>query len=83
LVSFILIYIYFTKLHIPTWPGWSFECLFEWKLYLRLALPGFFLVLLEWLNYEIATFLSGTISVEELGVMAIVQQILLFCYIVN
>ena len=65
-----------------TWPGWSVELLLEWNLYLRLGLPGFFIVLLEWLNYEIATFLSGIISVEELGVMALCQQILLFCYIV-
>ena len=39
--------------------GWSLECFLEWRIYLRLAIPGLFAVFIEWSNFEIGTLASG------------------------
>jgi hypothetical protein len=39
--------------------GWSYECLFDWKVYLKLGITGFGFVIFEYMNFEVATFLSG------------------------
>ena len=39
--------------------AWSFECLYDWKMYLRLAIPGLIALLIEWSNIEIGGLASG------------------------
>ncbi|CAF1101169.1 unnamed protein product [Brachionus calyciflorus] len=67
-------YIYFTGLYIDSWTGWSFECLYEWKLYLQLAIPGLFSMLVEYSSFEIASISAATLPKIELAVLAIAQQ---------
>ena len=33
--------------------GWTFDCFTEWKLYLKLGLPGMATLLIEMTNFEI------------------------------
>ena len=39
--------------------GWSVECLYNWKLYLKLGIAGLGMVLFEWACFEIAVMSSG------------------------
>jgi hypothetical protein len=39
--------------------GWSMKCFEDWKSYLRLAIPGFGMLLFEWANFEIGVIFSG------------------------
>jgi MATE family multidrug resistance protein len=76
LVIMIFYYIYIMKIYVDTWPGWSLESLYDWEVYLKLAVPGVSLILIEWSSFEIATFASGLLGTVELDVMSIVQQVL-------
>ncbi len=76
LVIMIFFYIYIMKIYVDTWPGWSLESLYDWEVYLKLAVPGVSLILIEWSSFEIATFASGLLGTVELDVMSIVQQVL-------
>jgi MATE family multidrug resistance protein len=58
-MSFEFFYIYYKKLYVNTWNGWSTDCLYEWRIYLKLAVPGLFGLLIEWSNFEIGTLLAG------------------------
>ncbi len=55
-------YIYYKKLYVNTWNGWSTDCLYEWRIYLKLAIPGLFGLVIEWSNFEIGTLLSGILN---------------------
>jgi len=76
LVIMIFFYIYIKKIYTDSWPGWSFECLYDWQEYLKLAMPGVCLILIEWSSFEIATFASGLLGTIEIDVMSISQQVL-------
>jgi multidrug resistance protein, MATE family len=52
-------YIYFSKLYSVTWSPWSWRCLDDWKSYLKLAIPGYVMLMMEWLTFEIGSFLSS------------------------
>ena len=39
--------------------GWSWECLDDWKDFMRLGLPSVFMVALEWLCCGLGVFLLG------------------------
>ena len=39
--------------------GLKIECMKDWKLYLKLALPGFAMLFFEWSNFEIGLVGSG------------------------
>jgi len=58
-MSFEFGYIYYRKLYVNTWNGWSTDCLYEWRIYLKLAVPGLVGLVIEWSNFEIGTLLSG------------------------
>ncbi|CAF1007163.1 unnamed protein product [Brachionus calyciflorus] len=76
LVLFLIGYIYYKKIYVDSWNGWSIECLYEWKLYLKLAIPGLFSILIEWSNFEIGSFAASSLPKIELAIMAIAQQVL-------
>jgi hypothetical protein len=56
--------------------AWSYECLYDWKMYLKLAIPGLFALLIEWTNFEIGTFASASLDEDQLALMSIAQQVL-------
>ena len=39
--------------------GWTIECLYDWNIYLKLAIPAAVCLLIEWSNFEIGSFGSG------------------------
>ena len=41
--------------------GWSFECLYDWNVYLKLGFAGVGLIVFEYVNFEVATILSGNL----------------------
>ncbi|RNA07949.1 multidrug and toxin extrusion 1 [Brachionus plicatilis] len=73
-LAILIFYILKTKIYVDTWPGWSVECLYNWKLYLKLGIAGLGMVLFEWACFEIAVMSSGLLGKMELSVMSIAQQ---------
>lgn len=39
--------------------GWSYQCLYEWKEYLMLGVPGFIGFMIDLSFFEIGTFSAG------------------------
>jgi Na+-driven multidrug efflux pump len=52
-------YIYFKKIYVGCWNGWSVQCLYEWRVYLKLAIPAVLALLLEYSNFEVGTLCAG------------------------
>uniref|UniRef100_A0A3P8QUD2 Multidrug and toxin extrusion protein n=1 Tax=Astatotilapia calliptera TaxID=8154 RepID=A0A3P8QUD2_ASTCA len=75
LAVFLFLCIYIKGLHIPTWDGWSRDCLQEWGSFLHLALPSMLMYCLQWWLYEIAGFLAGVISETELAAQSVAYEV--------
>lgn len=39
--------------------GWSFKCFEDWMPYVKLGIPGFLMVIMEWLCFECGIFFTG------------------------
>lgn len=78
-----LLYMWIRKLHKQTWGGWSFESLQEWGQFAKLAIPGLFMVCLEWWSAEAAAFVAGAISKTELAANAIWFQLVVIYFMVR
>ncbi|GCC16874.1 hypothetical protein chiPu_0020421 [Chiloscyllium punctatum] len=76
-------YIHCRKLHLPTWGGWTMDCLQEWGPFLRLAIPSMFMFCIELWAYEMGSFLAGLISQVELGAQSIIFQVLTVLYMTH
>ena len=76
-------YVWFHKLHKETWGGWSLESLEEWWLFIKLAVPGMLMLVLEWSSIEIVNFLAGALGEMELAVNIIWYQLLVLPYMVS
>ncbi|NWV23835.1 S47A2 protein, partial [Origma solitaria] len=81
-VILLVLYMWWKKVHVKTWGGWSRECLMDWGSFLWLALPGMVMMCIEWWTFEIGTFLSGLISVVELGAQSVICEIAGVAYMV-
>lgn len=79
----VIVYIWLRKLHRETWDGWSFECLEEWRLFIKLALPGLLMNVLEWWGFETVSFLAGALSETELAANVVWFQIIVILYMVS
>ena len=79
----IIFYIRVRNLHKLTWGGWSFESLEEWLEFLKLAIPGLIMFSLEWWSAEIANFIAGYISKNELAANAAFFQAASIVYMVS
>ncbi|KAG8451761.1 hypothetical protein GDO86_003816, partial [Hymenochirus boettgeri] len=79
---FLFLYIRLKKIYKETWTGWSRDCLQEWGSFIRLAIPSMLMVCIEWWSFEIGGFLSGVISVAELGAQAIMLEITTIAYMI-
>ncbi|KAJ0033397.1 hypothetical protein NQD34_000504 [Periophthalmus magnuspinnatus] len=75
-------YIIWKGLHKATWGGWSMDCLQEWGLFIRLAIPSMLMICLSWWIFEAGGFLAGIISENELGAHSIVYQLIIVAYMV-
>ncbi|PWA22061.1 hypothetical protein CCH79_00010301, partial [Gambusia affinis] len=56
---FLFAYIWWRKLHVNTWGGWSVESLQEWGSYMKLAIPSLLMVCFEWWVYEFGGFFAA------------------------
>ncbi|KAL7586376.1 hypothetical protein Lser_V15G39221 [Lactuca serriola] len=79
----LVIYIWWTGLHLPTWSNPTRECLTGWQPLIRLATPSCISVCLEWWWYEIMIVLCGLLvdpraTVASMGVLI---QITAFLYV--
>ncbi|CAD5116782.1 DgyrCDS5631 [Dimorphilus gyrociliatus] len=76
-----LLYIIFSKFYEPTWDGFQKECLFEWSVFVKLAIPGMIMICVEWWSFEIGVFLAGVIGKTELGAQSVLFQLETVAYI--
>ncbi|KAM9320074.1 multidrug and toxin extrusion protein 2-like [Gastrophryne carolinensis] len=74
----VFLYIVGKKLYVKTWGGWSRDCLQEWGMFMRLAIPSLLMLCIEWWSFEIGGFLTGLINAVELGGQAITLQLITF-----
>ncbi|XP_030600748.1 multidrug and toxin extrusion protein 1-like [Archocentrus centrarchus] len=65
--AFLFAYIWWKKLHVTTWGGWSVESLQEWGSYMKLAIPSTLMTCFEWWVYEFGGFFAGMLGEEELA----------------
>ncbi|XP_047308595.1 protein DETOXIFICATION 51-like [Impatiens glandulifera] len=70
----LVLYVWISGLHVPTWTKPSIECLTGWEPLVRLAAPSCVSVCLEWWWYEIMILLCGLLvdpkaSVASMGVL--------------
>ncbi|PNW77624.1 hypothetical protein CHLRE_10g444900v5 [Chlamydomonas reinhardtii] len=65
-----------------TWAGWSRECLTEWPLYIRVAIPSAVMICLDWWTFEIIVMLSGLLPHPEMtmSMMGITFNIHALCF---
>jgi MATE family multidrug resistance protein len=77
-------YIYFSKIYVDTWGGWSWECLEYWSSYLKLGMPGVFVLIMEWIVFSIGQVVAGAkpFGTLELAVQSIMIDFFTFCYTV-
>nr|XP_056721001.1 multidrug and toxin extrusion protein 1 [Euleptes europaea] len=74
-------YVWWKKIHKETWGGWTLDCLQEWGSFMRLAIPSMLMMCIEWWTFEIGSFLSGMISVVELGAQSIIYELATIAYL--
>eukprot|EP00045_Choanoeca_perplexa_P012358 m.134720 g.134720 ORF g.134720 m.134720 type:complete len:656 (+) comp15977_c0_seq3:71-2038(+) len=77
-----LVYIWRSGIAQEAWPGWRAAALLEWWPFLRLALPGMFMLCIEWWSFEIAQFLAGLMGEVQLATQLITLQVAAFAFMV-
>ncbi|XP_041338790.1 multidrug and toxin extrusion protein 2-like [Pyrgilauda ruficollis] len=81
-VILLVLYMWWRKIHVKTWGGWSRECLVNWGSFIWLAVPGMVMMCIEWWTFEIGSFLAGLISVVELGAQSVIYELACVAYMV-
>uniref|UniRef100_A0A7N8YC22 Multidrug and toxin extrusion protein n=1 Tax=Mastacembelus armatus TaxID=205130 RepID=A0A7N8YC22_9TELE len=78
--AFLFAYIWWKKLHVRTWGGWSVESLQEWGSYMKLAIPSTLMKCFEWWVYEFGGFFAGMLSEDELAAQHAVIMVAFITY---
>ncbi|XP_056362471.1 multidrug and toxin extrusion protein 2-like isoform X1 [Oenanthe melanoleuca] len=81
-VILLILYMWWRKIHVKTWGGWSRECLLDWGSFVWLAVPSMIMLCVEWWTFEIGSFLAGLISVVELGAQSVIYELACVAYMV-
>eukprot|EP00794_Sanderia_malayensis_P009308 gene9308-10290_t len=76
-----LAYIKIYKVY-KAWPGWSWECLLQWRQFFSLALPGALMIIFDWTTAEVGVVLLGLIGKKELGAQTVLISILSLLFMV-
>eukprot|EP00195_Chlamydomonas_chlamydogama_P009762 CAMPEP_0202901800 /NCGR_PEP_ID=MMETSP1392-20130828/14735_1 /ASSEMBLY_ACC=CAM_ASM_000868 /TAXON_ID=225041 /ORGANISM="Chlamydomonas chlamydogama, Strain SAG 11-48b" /LENGTH=532 /DNA_ID=CAMNT_0049588419 /DNA_START=201 /DNA_END=1799 /DNA_ORIENTATION=- len=65
-----------------TWLGWSRECLADWGVYIRVAIPSMVMICLDWWTFEIIVILSGLLPRPEMtmSMMGITFNVHALCF---
>ena len=77
-----LLYIRVKNLHRECWGGWTKECLNGWGEYLRLAVPGMFMICLEWWAFEIGMITTGLLGKEYLAANTLCLNFGAYAYLI-
>ncbi|XP_077826653.1 multidrug and toxin extrusion protein 2-like isoform X2 [Macaca mulatta] len=83
LSALLFLYMWWKKVYVDTWGGWTRECFQEWGSYICLVIPSMFMVCIERWTFEIGNFLAGLIDVTELGAQGIIYELALVAYMVH
>lgn len=59
------------------------DCLQDWGMFIRVAIPSMVMVCMEWWTFEIGGILAGLIGEVELGAQAILHQMITILYTVS
>ncbi|XP_032860784.2 multidrug and toxin extrusion protein 1 [Tyto alba] len=78
----LFLYVWWKKIHVETWGGWTRDCLLDWGSFIRLAVPGMLMMCIEWWTFEIGSFLAGLLSVVELGAQSVIYVLSSAAYMV-
>ncbi|XP_063763388.1 multidrug and toxin extrusion protein 1-like [Eleginops maclovinus] len=78
--AFLFAYIWWKKLHVKTWGGWSVESLHEWGSYMKLAIPSTLMICFEWWVYEFGGFFAGMVGEDELAAQHVVIMVAFITY---
>ncbi|XP_043859548.1 multidrug and toxin extrusion protein 2-like [Dromiciops gliroides] len=78
----LFLYVWWKKIHVETWGGWSAECFQEWGTFIQLAVPSLLMVCIEWWTFEVGTFLTGMINMTTLGAQAVIYELSSAAYMV-
>uniref|UniRef100_A0A674CKN1 Multidrug and toxin extrusion protein n=1 Tax=Salmo trutta TaxID=8032 RepID=A0A674CKN1_SALTR len=78
--SFLFAYIFWKKLYVKTWGGWTTEALQEWGSYMKLAIPSTLMLCFEWWIYELGGFLAGMLSEVDLAAQHVVIMLAFINY---
>eukprot|EP00794_Sanderia_malayensis_P021190 gene21190-23268_t len=76
-----LAYIKIKKVY-KAWPGWSWECLLQWRQFFSLALPGSLMIIFDWTTAEIGVILLGLVGKKELGAQTVLLNMLSLLYMI-
>nr|XP_006820737.1 PREDICTED: multidrug and toxin extrusion protein 1-like [Saccoglossus kowalevskii] len=60
--------------------SWSYECLNDWDVYVKISLAGILMIASEWWAFEVGTFLMGTVGDTELAAQGAVFGLAYFFY---
>nr|XP_013812066.1 PREDICTED: multidrug and toxin extrusion protein 1 [Apteryx mantelli mantelli] len=78
----LFLYVWWKKIHVETWGGWTRDCLQDWGSFIHLAVPGMLMMCIEWWTFEIGSFLAGLLSVVELGAQSVIYELSCAAYMV-
>ncbi|XP_040902406.1 multidrug and toxin extrusion protein 1-like [Toxotes jaculatrix] len=78
--AFLFAYIWWKKLYVETWGGWSVESLQEWGSYMKLAIPSTLMTCFEWWVYEFGGFFAGMLSEDDLAAQHAVIMVAFITY---
>uniref|UniRef100_A0A663MCV2 Multidrug and toxin extrusion protein n=1 Tax=Athene cunicularia TaxID=194338 RepID=A0A663MCV2_ATHCN len=78
----LFLYVWWKKIHVETWGGWTRNCLLDWGFFIRLAVPGMLMMCIEWWTFEIGSFLAGLLNVVELGAQSVIYELSSAAYMV-
>ncbi|CAL8084297.1 unnamed protein product [Calicophoron daubneyi] len=70
-----LIYIQFSRSLVKIHHGFTIEVLENWKGWFQLAVPGVFMLTLEWVLFEIGGLVAGYLGEKELAVQTVMLNI--------
>uniref|UniRef100_A0A1I8HDB1 Multidrug and toxin extrusion protein n=1 Tax=Macrostomum lignano TaxID=282301 RepID=A0A1I8HDB1_9PLAT len=77
-----LAYILWTRMYRETWDGWKLESLYDWGDFIKLSVPGIFLIALEEWSFEVATIVAGMLGAVQLAAQSIVFQLESISYMI-
>ena len=78
-----VVYVWARGLHKQTWGGWGWDSLRGWGQFAKLGIPGLLMTSIEWWSFEIAAFVTGSINKTELGINAVLINVISTAFAVS